>query len=50
MLYEVITAMEQALLPQVIETFDAIAGTYKKLARRRQHAVGEDSPPQLHLV
>jgi RNA polymerase primary sigma factor len=34
------TAMEQALLPQVVETFDAIAATYKKLARAQDKRLG----------
>jgi RNA polymerase primary sigma factor len=32
--------MEQALLPQVVETFDAIAATYKKLARAQEKRLG----------
>ncbi len=33
-------AMEQALLPQVAETFDVIAATYKKLARAQDKRLG----------
>ncbi|MHC4067594.1 MAG: RNA polymerase sigma factor region1.1 domain-containing protein, partial [Planctomycetota bacterium] len=33
-------AMEQALLPQVVETFDVIAATYKKLARVQEKRLG----------
>ena len=32
--------MEQALLPQVVETFDVIATTYKKLARAQDKRLG----------
>jgi len=35
-----LAAMEQALLPQVIETFDTIAATYKKLARAQDKRLG----------
>jgi RNA polymerase primary sigma factor len=35
-----LAAMEQALLPQVVETFDVIAGTYKKLARAQDKRLG----------
>ncbi|MDX1424699.1 MAG: RNA polymerase sigma factor RpoD, partial [Kiloniellales bacterium] len=35
-----LAAMEQALLPQVIETFDTIAVTYKKLARAQDKRLG----------
>ena len=34
------TAMEQALLPLVVETFDVIASTYKKLARAQDKRLG----------
>ncbi len=33
-------AMEQALLPRVVETFDVIATTYKKLARAQEKRLG----------
>jgi len=33
-------AIEQALLPQVVETFDVIAATYKKLARAQDKRLG----------
>jgi RNA polymerase primary sigma factor len=32
--------MEMALLPQVVETFDAIASTYKKLSRAQEKRLG----------
>jgi len=35
-----LAAMEQALLPQVVETFDVIAATYKKLARAQEKRLG----------
>ena len=35
-----LAAMEQALLPQVVETFDVIAATYKKLARAQDKRLG----------
>jgi RNA polymerase primary sigma factor len=35
-----LAAMEQALLPQVVETFDTIAATYKKLARAQDKRLG----------
>ncbi len=46
-----LAAMEQALLPQVVETFDAIAGTYKKLSRAQDKRLshlqrGEQVPKQ----
>jgi RNA polymerase primary sigma factor len=35
-----LAAMEQALLPQVVVTFDVIAATYKKLARAQDKRLG----------
>ncbi len=35
-----LAAMEQALLPRVVETFDVIATTYKKLARAQDKRLG----------
>jgi RNA polymerase primary sigma factor len=35
-----LAAMEQALLPQVVEAFDIIAATYKKLARSQDKRLG----------
>jgi len=35
-----LAAIEQALLPQVVETFDVIAATYKKLARAQDKRLG----------
>jgi RNA polymerase primary sigma factor len=35
-----LAAIEQALLPEVIETFDTIAATYKKLARAQDKRLG----------
>jgi RNA polymerase primary sigma factor len=47
-----LSAMEQALLPQVVGTFDVIAATYEKLARAREKRLGhlqkgEQVPKQL---
>ncbi|MDJ0950224.1 MAG: RNA polymerase sigma factor RpoD [Alphaproteobacteria bacterium] len=36
-----LAAMELALLPEVLETFDSIAGTYKKLARLQDKRLAE---------
>ena len=46
-----LAAMEMALLPQVLETFDQIAATYKKLSRAQDKRLGhlqkgEQVPPQ----
>jgi RNA polymerase primary sigma factor len=46
-----LAAMEMALLPQVLETFDQIAATYKKLARAQEKRIthlqkGEQVPTQ----
>jgi RNA polymerase primary sigma factor len=46
-----LAAMEMALLPQVLETFDQIAATYKKLARAQDKRIthlqkGEQVPTQ----
>jgi RNA polymerase primary sigma factor len=35
-----LAAIEQALLPQVVETFDVIAATYKKLGRAQEKRLG----------
>ncbi len=44
-----LSAMEQALMPSVLETFDAIADTYKKLAKVQEKRLaalqgGEEIP------